>query len=179
MTTSSSGLGHLIAGCAPAQFLRLQMFLNLQPSLEHPLFVLNRMQISSPPAECVAAASGAGPSLDWMLLRGRKNWLFVLTLAGFGEKHQMKISSLYLSQRSVLSLAACCLKQRSYSKQASAGYHANQHLVIKSMSSFALYGYSSHLTPRYLFQASNHMTKFVMTHLGCLGLNLEESGGNW
>ena len=42
-------------------------------------------------------------------------------LVGLGEKHQTNMSSLYLSQGTFLSLAASCLKHRSYSMHASAG----------------------------------------------------------
>ena len=49
-------------------------------------------------------------------------WLAEPALAGFGEKHQMKTSSLYQSHFSFLFFAANCRKRQSYSRQASAGY---------------------------------------------------------
>ena len=53
----------------------------------------------------------------------RKDWRCSreLPVFGLGEKHQTKMSSLYLSHAIVLSLAASCLNLRSYSMHASAG----------------------------------------------------------
>ena len=77
-----------------------------------PRGVLKRMQISVPAAVCVML-SDAGPSLEVMFaLEGRKGWrvshalawLAEPALAGFGEKHQMKTSSLYRSHFSFLPL---------------------------------------------------------------------------
>ena len=148
---------------------------------------LNLMQISSPVAVWVVC-SDAGPSRENILvLFGRKEWRGSHALAwgpctlptGLGEKHQTNTSSLYLSQRSRLSLLAWSLKQRSYSTQASGGYclKAMQIRVWYCVSSEALFGLAATRTPANLFQASSQEGRLFTTLFGFLCCALSGSEG--
>ena len=96
-------MGHLDAGWSPSQPLLLQVCLHLHVSpFAQPWGVLKWIQISVPAVVCVIL-SDARLSLEVMFaLEGRKEWrvshalawLAEPALAGFGEKHQMKTSSL-------------------------------------------------------------------------------------
>ena len=107
-----------MAGWSPSQPLLEHTCLYLHPSIVQPRGKLYLMHISEPVAVCVVMPGG-GPRRERMVgLLARKE----PALAGLGEKHQTKRSSLYLSHANSLFFPASCRKRRSYWIQASGEY---------------------------------------------------------